>query len=254
MYLQGWPLASILQKSSSEAFPPFSIPHLHVPGFCPLAPCSAPLIFQRQPASICLPVQIIFILPFISNRDILSFTEEVSDLSCSHSPDLIHLGDVWLCLGFLFSLTRQFENIYRQFENIYMQKGFASGGEPSPCCGARYRGIVWILLSLLQCIGVMYLFDFLVSLFLVPKQWSWTVWCHEQGLREGRQCPRREGQENRDVAECEIGKGHLTSGSMSGWARQQLAWALPPHSWECKMSWKDWEDIEINIPHQSGQV
>lgn len=248
MYLQGWPLASILQKSSSEAFPPFSIPHLHMPGFCPLAPCSAPLIFQRQTASICLPVRIIFVLPFISNRDILSFTEEVSDLSCSHSPDLIHLGDVWLCLGFLFSLTRQFENIYMQSVLQVVESPALAVVLPTEELSE------FCSVSLLQCIGVMYLFYFLFSLFLVPKQWSWTVWCHEQGLREGRKCPRREGQENRDVAEYETGKGRLTSGSMSGRARQQLAWALPPHSWECKMSWKDWEDIEINIPHQSGQV
>lgn len=111
MYLQGWPLAHIVQKSSSEIFLPFSIPLSHVPGFCPLAPCSAPLIFQRQPARICLPVRVIFVLPFISNRDILCF-KEVSDLSHSHSLDLIYVDDVWLCLGFLFSLIRQFENIY----------------------------------------------------------------------------------------------------------------------------------------------
>lgn len=113
MYLQGAPLACILQNSRSEAFLPFSIPLSQVPGFCPHAPCSAPLIFQKQPAATCLPVRIIFILPFIRNRDLLSSTEEVSDLSHSHCSDLIHLGDEWLP-GVLFSLTGQFENICMQ--------------------------------------------------------------------------------------------------------------------------------------------
>ena len=47
---------------------------------------------------------------------------------------------------------------------------------------------------------------------------------------------RREGQEKGEVAEHEARKGHLTSGSVSDRARQQLAWALPPESRECKMS------------------
>lgn len=102
---------------------------------------------------------------------------------------------------------------------------------------------------------MMYLFDVLVSLFLVPKQWSWTLYgITSRGWREGRQCPRREGQENGEVAEYEAGKGHLTSGSVSHQAGQQLAWALPPDSGECKMSWKDREDTEINTPHHSGQA
>jgi hypothetical protein len=44
-------------------------------------------------------------------------------------------------MGFLFSLTRQFENIYAQ------RLGLACVGEPSSCCGAGHKGIVLMLLN-----------------------------------------------------------------------------------------------------------
>lgn len=71
---------------------------------CLLAPCNTPLIFRGMLASV-FPT---LILCFIVNRDILSSTEKVSDHLHFHSSDLIHLDNTWVCLGFHFSLTRQF--------------------------------------------------------------------------------------------------------------------------------------------------
>lgn len=109
-------------------------------------------------------------------------------------------------------------------------------------CGAGCRGIVFILLnySLPQRLGVICLFDFLVSLFLLPKQWSGTTHRGSGGganEKEGRTPREREGRRNR-------------------WPGERPQGLAGPCLWTQGMS----EELarcggqKDSIPHRSGSV
>ena len=87
----------------------FSFLHPTFTGGQGLSPCRWQCSIHLPEAACLMSVSpgiVIPILPSTSNRDSLSFTERVSDLSHFHSSDLIHLEDVWLYLSFLFSLLK----------------------------------------------------------------------------------------------------------------------------------------------------